>query len=86
MNQRQDMQIQLQSAVEGLSVAAITYYIVGLISYIAKAAQGLGWPLSPETSAAIAVPFVALLMWWLLRRMHRRLRRSLALDAPPGDR
>lgn len=86
MNQRQDMQIQLQSAVEGLSVAAITYYIVGLISYIAKAAQALGWPLSPETSAAVAVPFVALLMWWLLRRMHRRLRRSRALDAPPGDR
>jgi uncharacterized membrane-anchored protein len=78
MNQRQDMQIQLQSAVEGLSVAAITYYIVGLVSYLAKAAQHLGWPLSPETSAAVAVPFVALLMWWLLRRMHRRLRRSLA--------
>ncbi|MBP6850489.1 MAG: DUF3422 domain-containing protein, partial [Rhodoferax sp.] len=80
MNQRQDMQIKLQSAVEGLSVAAITYYIVGLVSYLAKAAQHLGWPLSPETSAAVAVPLVALLVWWLLRRLHRQLRRPLAAD------
>jgi len=42
MNLRQDMQIKLQSAVEGLSVAAITYYIVGLVSHLAKAAQHLG--------------------------------------------
>ena len=39
MNERQDVQLKLQSTVEGLSVAAITYYIVGLISYLAKGAQ-----------------------------------------------
>jgi len=76
MNQRQDVQLKLQSAVEGLSVAAITYYIVGLVSYVAKAAQTLGWPFSPETSAAVAVPLVALTVWWMLHRMHRRLRRA----------
>ncbi len=42
MNQRQAMQLKLQSTVEGLSVAAITYYIGGLISYVAKAGHGLG--------------------------------------------
>jgi len=30
----------LQSTVEGLSVAAITYYIVGLVSFLAKGAGG----------------------------------------------
>jgi uncharacterized protein (TIGR03382 family) len=80
MNQRQDMQIKLQSAVEGLSVAAITYYIAGLVSYLAKAAQPLGWPMSPETSAAISVPLVLLLVWWLMRRLHRQLRRPVAED------
>ena len=73
MNQRQDLQLKLQSTVEGLSVAAITYYIVGLVSYLAKGAQKLGWPLSAETTAAIAIPVVALSVWWSLRRMHRRM-------------
>ena len=73
MNQRQGLQLQLQSTVEGLSVAAITYYITGLISYLSKGAQKLGWPLSPEMTAALAIPVVALCVWWSLRRMHHRL-------------
>lgn len=73
MNSRQDLQLKLQSTVEGLSVAAITYYIVGLVSYLAKGAQKLGWPLSGEVSAAIAIPFVALGVWWSLRRLHKKI-------------
>lgn len=73
MNQRQGLQLQLQSAVEGLSVAAITYYIVGLVSYLAKGARPLGWPLSPETTAAAAIPVVALAVWWSIKRMHQRM-------------
>jgi uncharacterized membrane-anchored protein len=76
MNRRQDLQLKLQSAVEGLSVAAITYYIVGLVSYVAKAAKSIGWPFSSETSAAVAVPVVALSVWWMLRRLHHGLRRT----------
>jgi uncharacterized membrane-anchored protein len=73
MNRRQDLQLQLQSTVEGLSVAAITYYIVGLVYYGARGAQKLGWPLSPEISAAAAIPVVAIFLWLMLRRMHRRM-------------
>ena len=73
MNQRQDLQLKLQSTVEGLSVAAITYYIVGLVSYLAKGAQALGWPLSAETTAALAIPVVAAGVWWSLRRLHHRM-------------
>ena len=76
MNRRQGMQLKLQSTVEGLSVAAITYYMVGLVSYLAKAAQPWGWPLSPETSAAIAIPVVALWVWRAMRRLHRDLGRG----------
>ena len=76
MNHRQDLQLQMQSTVEGLSVAAITYYIVGLVSYLAKGAQKLGWPLSPETTAAIAIPVVAGGVWWSLRRLHHRVFRK----------
>lgn len=74
MNRRQELQLKLQSTVEGLSVAAITYYIVGLVSYLAKGAQALGWPLSPESTAAAAIPAVALVVWVSLRRLHDRLK------------
>ena len=73
LNRRQDLQLKLQATVEGLSVAAITYYIVGLVSYLAKGAQKIGWPWSPESTAAMAIPFVALSIWWSLRRLHRKM-------------
>lgn len=73
MNSRQDIQIKMQATVEGLSVAAITYYIVGLVSYLAKGAQHWGWPWSAELTAAVAIPLVAVGVWWSLRRMHQRV-------------
>jgi uncharacterized membrane-anchored protein len=73
MNRRQGLQLKLQATVEGLSVAAITYYIVGLVSYLAKGAQALGWPFSAEATAASAIPITALAVWWSLRRLHARV-------------
>ncbi|HSV47971.1 MAG TPA: DUF3422 domain-containing protein [Ramlibacter sp.] len=73
MNTRQGLQLKLQATVEGLSVAAITYYIVGLVSYVAKGAYAIGWPWSAESTAAVAIPVVALSVWWSLRRLHSRV-------------
>lgn len=36
MHDRGDLQLKLQSTAERSSVAAITYYILGLVSYRAK--------------------------------------------------
>jgi uncharacterized membrane-anchored protein len=76
MNQRQDLQLKMQSTVEGLSVAAITYYIVGLVGYLAKAGHFIGWPLSAETTSAAAIPLVALGVWVSLKRLQSRLLKS----------
>lgn len=73
MNRRQALQLKLQATVEGLSVAAITYYAVGLVAYLAKGAQRIGWPVSAELTAAAAVPVVALAVWASMRRLHRHL-------------
>lgn len=73
MNRRQGLQLKLQATVEGLSVAAITYYIVGLVSYLAKGAQEIGWPWSAERTASLAIPVVAFAVWWSLRRLHTRV-------------
>jgi uncharacterized membrane-anchored protein len=76
MNRRQGLQLKMQATVEGLSVAAITYYIVGLVSYLAKGATALGWPWSAESTAAVAIPLVALGVWASLRRLHARVLRA----------
>ena len=73
MNQRQDLQLKLQSTVEGLSVAAITYYFTGLVSYLAKGAEKFGWPFSSDVTAACALPFVGLIVWLSMRRLHNKV-------------
>ncbi len=72
MNARAAQQLRLQQAVEGLSVAAISYYVIGLLAYAAKAAKGLGLPLDADLAPGLLVPAVAAGVWFGLRRMHLR--------------
>lgn len=76
MNRRQGIQLQVQTTVEGLSVAAITYYVAGLAHYAAEAAHALGWPWSADATAAAAIPMAACGVWWSLRKLHRRVRKG----------
>ena len=46
----------LQYTVEGLSVIVIAYYLSGLMSYIFKAFQEMGWLRSADLAAALFVP------------------------------
>jgi uncharacterized membrane-anchored protein len=73
MNVRQDLQLKLQSTVEGLSVAAITYYIVGLVGHLTKGANQIGWPFSSEATTAVAIPIVVIAVWLSLLRLHKRM-------------
>jgi len=73
MDRRAHLQLRLQQAVEGLSVIAISYYTVGILSYIFKA-LGHEWPrLDPGLAAGFAAPVVVLVTWLLMRRLHRSL-------------
>lgn len=71
MNRRAKLQLRLQQTVEGLSVAAVSYYVVGLAGYLAKGAAELGLPLKPAQATAIVVVPVVLAVWWLVRRIRR---------------
>ena len=73
MNRRQGMQLKLQATVEGLSVAAITYYITGLMHYVAEGMQAKGWIQDPTLVTALAVPVIALVVWWFTRRLHNKV-------------
>ncbi|PCJ93492.1 MAG: Egg lysin [Hyphomicrobiales bacterium] len=75
MNHRAKLQLRLQQTVEGLSIAAISYYVIGLFSYFIK---GFDKPLQSLTGVeyigsiltAIAVPIVVGAMWLVVRRIH----------------
>ncbi|PZO14526.1 MAG: DUF3422 domain-containing protein [Burkholderiales bacterium] len=69
----QELQLQLQSTVEGLSIAAITYYVISLLLYFAKGAKAAGLPIQPEIAAGAMVPLVLLVVWRATRRIHARL-------------
>ncbi|MEI7446078.1 MAG: DUF3422 domain-containing protein [Burkholderiales bacterium] len=80
MNRRAKLQLHLQQTVEGLSVAAISYYAVGLAGYVFKAAAKAGAPIEPEFAAGlVAVPIVAA-VWWAMRSVRMRLQREMPVD------
>jgi len=69
----QRTQLRMQATVEGLSLAAITYYVVSLLLYFFKALKAEGWlPFSPELAAGMAIPVVLLTVWQTTRRIHRK--------------
>jgi uncharacterized membrane-anchored protein len=73
MNARTRLQLRLQTTVEGLSVAAITYYVVGLLGYLVKAAHDTGeLTIEPTIVTAAFVPIAALIIWWTVRSIRRR--------------
>lgn len=69
----QTLQLRLQTTVEGLSIAAITYYVISLVLYGAKALKTSGVPLNPELTAGASLPLVLWAVWRLTRRIHAKL-------------
>lgn len=69
MDDRTLVQLRLQQAVEGLSVVAISYYLVALVSYILAAIPGLRHDLAVAAAVPIVLALVTLTMW----RLHRRV-------------
>ncbi|WP_334175931.1 DUF3422 domain-containing protein [Pseudoxanthobacter sp.] len=71
MNLRGRLQLRLQQTVEGLSVAAISYYVVSLIAKVAEGLHAEGLPVAPELTTALSVPAVVLAIWWVVRSIRR---------------
>jgi uncharacterized membrane-anchored protein len=72
----QELQLRLQTTVEGLSIAAISYYVISLLSYAAKALEGSGLPFDPDVLVGLAVPFVLWGVWHTTRRIQRALHKG----------
>ena len=80
MDRRAALQLRMQEMVEGLSVVAISYYAVSLAAYLLAPLApmlapvlGPGFALDKSVLTAAAVIPVVGLVWWLIRRMRRRV-------------
>jgi uncharacterized membrane-anchored protein len=74
MDRRSKLQLRLQQTVEGLSVAAIAYYMVGLAGYLLKP-LATAWPgLKTEWITAALIPIIAFAVWRGVTRIRRRIR------------
>jgi uncharacterized membrane-anchored protein len=73
MNQRTRLQLRLQTTVEGLSVAAITYYATALFDHLIEAAHHAGvWKYETSFATAAFIPICAVTLWLTVRRIRRR--------------
>eukprot|EP00752_Nemacystus_decipiens_P013128 g11617.t1 len=75
MDRRAKLQLRLQQTVEGLSVAAISYYLVGLINYAAKAAEKAGAAIDSTFVTGLSIPVVVALLWLGLQRARTLIHR-----------
>lgn len=80
MNRRSRLQFRLQETVEGLSVVAISYYLVGLISYLLNGLPLKQWGMSKPVLVALSVPLVLGYVLWLTRRIKHRLIKTPLVD------
>lgn len=81
MDRRARVQLRLQATVEGLSVVAVSYYLLSLVSYLAKGANALGSPVDPFVVVAIAFPFVVAAVWAGVRRVRRSITAKKAKES-----
>ncbi len=76
MNRRAKTQLRLQATVEGLSVAAVTYYVVGLIGTLAKGVASMGVPMNLTIVTAASIPIVAGLAFLGIHRLRATISRE----------
>ena len=73
MNSRTKAQLHLQQTVERLSIAAVTYYGVGLVGYLAKPLPLDRWGIDLIVVKAAFVPVIAFIVWLAIRAVKVRL-------------
>ncbi len=64
---------QLQQTVEGLSIIAITYYALGILSYVGEGLHEI-LPMPKGTLIALSAPIILILAYLGVRRLRHRIR------------
>ncbi|WP_421850598.1 DUF3422 family protein [Marinomonas sp.] len=72
MDRRSKIQLAMQHTVEGLSVAAISYYSVGLLKFLIEAVYDKGVHFDKSLVIGLSVPLVVGSVWLATRKIHKR--------------
>jgi uncharacterized membrane-anchored protein len=73
MNERTRLQLRLQQTVEGLSIAAISYYVVALLAHVLDGIHDLHiLPVEENVATAALVPVVIIAVAMVVRSIRRR--------------
>jgi uncharacterized membrane-anchored protein len=71
MNSRAKAQLRLQQTVEGLSIAAVTYYGAGLVGFLGMSLPLDSWGIDLVTIKAVSIPVIASFVWLTIRRVKQ---------------
>jgi uncharacterized membrane-anchored protein len=71
IDSRAQAQLQLQETVEGLSVAAISYYCIGLLAYFLKGLEHMTGKEFQFEALVFAIPVIIILILLMVRRIRR---------------
>lgn len=73
MNRRSHLQLRLQQTVEGLSVVAISYYVLALMGFAFDASSALGVPVNKDIASGIAMPLIIGSIYFAMHRIRKHL-------------
>ena len=76
-------QVILQHTVEGLSVIVIAYYLSGLMGYLFKGLQEMGWLRNANIAAALFVPLAIGLAFLITNLSRKYLHKKLSVEPTP---
>ena len=73
MELRARAQLRLQETVESLSIVAITYYIVGLLSTLVDPINFDKFFISKTVFLALCVPIILVLIWYIAKMVRKKI-------------
>ena len=77
MNRRSHLQLRLQQTVEGLSVAAISYYLISLLKIFTGAINKEVYPINENLIIGFMTPVVLIGVFLIVRRMKKHFTDNL---------
>lgn len=76
METRARQQLMLQETVEGLSVVAISYYVIGIVAKLIDGLAAYAPGIDSKFLSLLSIPAVVVLVWLAVRRLRNRVHRA----------
>lgn len=81
MDRRSKIQLMMQHTVEGLSVAAISYYTIGLVKIFIGVLYDQGLEIDKSLALGVSMPLVIVAVALITRRIHSKFNKLAAEEA-----